>query len=111
MIGRNFSIYLTLDRMSPFRFTPAVTAFLGVLVIAACSLAIWAPKVSFALGMLGALSVAAMWFKVAVRTRKWAWWEFGVASLTKGEGLIGLSGAVLFASMFVAIMAGMRHPV
>ena len=96
---------------APFRFTPAVTAFFAALAIAACIVAVWAPSVSFALGMLGALSVAAMWFKVAIRTRRWLWWEFGVVSLTKDEALIGLSGAVLFASMFVAIMAGMRHAV
>lgn len=94
-----------------FRFTPAVMAFLAVLVVAASVLALQAPSASFALGMLGALSVAAMWCKVAIRTRSWFWWEFGVASVTKVEGLVGMSGAVLFASSFVAILAGMRHAV
>lgn len=96
---------------SPLRFTPAVAAFFGALVVAACLLAVWVPSASFALGMLGALSVVAMWFKVAIRTRKWVWWEFGVVSLTKAEAIVGVSGAILFASMFVAIVAGMRHAV
>jgi hypothetical protein len=93
----------------PFKFSPMVTACIVLLVIAACVVAIWAPNVSLAFGMLGALCVAAIWFKVAIRTRKWAWWEFGVESLTQTEGLIGVSGTVLFASAFVALIAGMRN--
>ena len=87
---------------SPFRFTSTVTAFLAALVVAACVLALWAPRISLILGLGGGLSVAAIWFKVAIRIRTLAWWEFGIESLTRAEGLIGASGAVLFAAAFLA---------
>lgn len=95
----------------PFRLTPQVAAFLAALVVGNCLIALWMAEVSLLLGMLGVFSVGAMWFKVALRTRKWLWWDFGIVALTRWEGFIGMSGAVLFASAFLALtlVIGTRH--
>jgi hypothetical protein len=94
---------------SPFRLTRAIAAFYAALALAACVLALWVPKLSLILGVLGGLAVVAVWFKASMRTGKLAWWESGIASITREEVLMGLSGAVLYAAGFVALMAGRQH--
>jgi hypothetical protein len=89
---------------SPFRLTPAVAAFYAALAVAACVLALCVPKLSLILGVLGGLSIGVLWFKASVRTGKLAWWESGIAALARDEMLVGLSGAVLYAAGFVALL-------
>jgi len=93
----------------PFQMSAPVIGWVLVLVAAALVVALLVPVVSFALGILGAIAIVAMWLKVAVRTRKWVWWEFDVVPLTHTEGLVAVSGLVLFATMFIAVLASLGH--
>jgi hypothetical protein len=94
---------------STFRFSAPVISWLVILATGAVSLALTAPDLSTPLAMLGVLACLVIWMKVAIRTRKWQWWEFGVVSMTPVEGIIGISGAVLFAAGFFAIVPAMQH--
>jgi len=94
---------------STFRFSALVISWLVVLAVGAAFLALTAPSLSTPAAMLSALVCIAVWIKVAFRTKKWLWWEFGVVSLTPVEGVIGISGAVLFAAGFLAIVPVMQH--
>ena len=92
-----------------FRFSAPVISWFVLLAIAAGAVALWAPHISIPLGMAGGIATVAIWCKVAFRTKKWVWWEFGVVPLTPVEGIIGVSGVVLFATAFLAIVPVMRN--
>jgi len=92
-----------------FRFSAPVTTWLVVLLAAAIAVALLAPAFSIPLAMGGGLATAVVWFKVAFRTKKWVWWEFGVAPLTPAEGIVGVSGVVLFAAGFLSIVPMVRN--
>jgi len=92
-----------------FRFSVPVTGWIVLLAIAAGVVALRAPSIAIPLAVAGGLATAAIWFKVAYRTKKWAWWDFGVVPLRPVEGIIGVSGVVLFAAGFLAIVPVMRN--
>jgi hypothetical protein len=92
-----------------FRFSAPVSAWLVVLLAVAVAIALLVPTVSIPLAMGGALSTGIIWFKVAFRTRKWIWWEFGVEPLTPVEGIVAVSGVVLFAAGFVTVLGSMAR--
>jgi hypothetical protein len=94
-----------------FRASGTAIASLVALGAAAGTLGFFYPTLSILLGCIGVLATGFIWFKVALRTRRWFWWEFASVPVTQTEGLVGLSGVVLFAVMFVALLASMGHAV
>jgi len=95
---------------SEFRISIAVTASLLVLGGGAVLVGLAYPRLSIILSGVGILAIVGVWFKVAIRTRRWFWWQFAGVPLTHSEGLVATSGVALFAAtMLTMIFYSIHH--
>ncbi len=93
-----------------FRFSNAITASLLALGAVAVLLGLAYLRLSIILGGVGIFAIIVVWFKVAIRTRRWFWWQFADVPLTHTEGLVAASGVALFAAtMLTVILYSIYH--
>jgi hypothetical protein len=82
--------------LDQFTFTRQTIAFLLVLAVLEVAIVLVSPLIALVLAFVAAPFMIVVWVEAGVRTRKWLWWNPRSVPLTRVQGTIALSAALLF---------------